>query len=111
MRAGKLSERIVLEQPTSVQDATGDPVVTWVPRATVWASVRPIRGREALMAGQLLTAMDTRIIIRWSPTLEAVSTKWRVREETTLYDIVSVVNVDDGDRQIELMCKSGTNTG
>lgn len=111
MRAGKLRTLVTVQEAVQTQDSGGAPETTWVTQSTVWGSVMPIRGREALMAGQLLADQDTRIIIRWSPQMASINRRWRVVVKGNPYDIISVINVDEGDRQIELLCKSGLNAG
>ena len=111
MSAGLLGHRVTVEEAVSSQDATGDPVVTWVTRAVVWGSIDPIRAREALMSAQLTSEMDTKIVLRWAPVVDLMTEKWRLRNNGVIYNIVSVVNVGMNDRQLELLCKSGKNTG
>lgn len=110
MRAGLIRLRITVEEPVSGQN--GEPNVTFTPRAVVWGSVEPISGHEAVLLGaQLASAMDTRIAVRWGPAIAGLTAAWRLRMGTTIYNIVSVVNVDMRNRRIELLCKSGTNQG
>jgi SPP1 family predicted phage head-tail adaptor len=112
MRAGTLRDRIVLEESVPMQDSTGDTIPTWVPRTIVWASIEPLTGREAvLLAAQGASEMNTRICIRWTPTLNAVTPTWRVRFGTILYNIKSIINKDNANRELEMMCQSGVNTG
>lgn len=112
MRAGTLRDRVVLEESVPMQDATGDVVMTWVPRTIVWASIEPLTGREAvLLAAQGASEMNTRICMRWSPTLAALTTSWRLRFESTLYNIKSIVNTNNANRELELLCQSGVNAG
>jgi SPP1 family predicted phage head-tail adaptor len=50
MRAGKLRQRVTIQQPTTGQDSYGGETVTWSDLATVWAEVVPLRSGE--VAGQ-----------------------------------------------------------
>ena len=111
MRAGLLTRRLALEEPVVSQNETGEEETVWAPLGEVWATIEPIRGREALLAGVNLATMDTKITIRWSPDVDAVTTKWRASYRDTIYDIVSVAHKNLGRRQIELLCRSGSNEG
>jgi SPP1 family predicted phage head-tail adaptor len=111
MKAGKLDKRLDIEQPISVQDANGSPIVTWLPVGTVWALISPIRGREALTSNQIMPHMDTRITIRQHPLLASINAKWRLRYDGIIYNIVSVSHINLGNREIEIMCTSGENDG
>ncbi len=118
MRAGALKQRVVLETAVDTQDATtGEPIRTWALLASVWASVEPLKMREALIADTVLPEADTRIRIRWAPELADVGTKTRARwtdiagRRERLYDVVSVIEPKVGRREFELLCKSGANEG
>lgn len=111
MKAGKLDKRLDIEQPISTQDASGAPVISWLPVGTMWASIEPIKGREALTANQSLAVMDTRIKVRAHPLLASINAKWRVKYNGVIYNIVSVAHIQLGNREIELMCVSGANDG
>lgn len=113
MRAGALNRRMRFDRATEVQDASGDPVVTWTPLATVWASIEPLRGREALTDGAIRGELDTRIRIRWSPLLNDLSDKDRgvYIFDNTIYNVVSVAEVRMEHRELEILAKSGVNLG
>ncbi len=115
MKAGKLDKRLDIEQPITTQDGAGSPVVSWLAVGTVWASIEPIieriKGREAMTANQNLAIMDTRIKVRAHPLLSSINAKWRVKYNGVIYNIVSVANIELGNREIELMCVSGANDG
>ena len=112
MRAGRLRHRITLQQPTRTQNSMGEPVVSWSDVATVWAAVEPIKGSERLAADQLQAELDTRIVIRWSSDVSAISAAWRCVFGSVIYNIAAPpVNRGQLNKDIELMCKSGVNDG
>lgn len=111
MRAGGIPRRLWIDEPVVTQDETGGEVVTWTPIGPLWASIEPVRGREALIAGANLAIMDTKIRMRWSPQADRITSKWRARYGDTIYDIVSVAHLKTARREIELMCKSGASEG
>lgn len=111
MGIGKYNKRLVLEQPATGQDAAGAPNVGFVTFGTVWAAIAPIKGAEAVNAGQTLASMDTRIHIRHHPALAALNEKWRCSYNGVVYNITSVANVNLANTEIELLCNSGKNAG
>jgi SPP1 family predicted phage head-tail adaptor len=111
MQAGKLDKRLDIEQPISTQDASGSPVVSWLAVGTVWASIEPIKGREALTSNQIIGTMDARIRIRQHPLLSTMTPKWRLKYDGVIFNIVSIAHVSLGNREIEIMCLSGSNDG
>lgn len=104
---------IAVEQAIDTQDATGDPVRTWLATRTVPASIEPMRGREFGSGAALLGEMDTRIKFRWAPAYKLLDAKWRIRDthRGTIYNIVSVAEVNLEQREFEVMAKSGINAG
>lgn len=119
MRAGSLRHRITLQTAVDTQDGTtGEPVRSWTTLATVWAEVAPLKGREIVAAASaLLGDVDTRIRIRWAPELANLGVKSRAAHLLAdgridvYYNIQSVIEAKLGRRELELMCKSGTNEG
>jgi len=111
MRAGLLRLRISVDEPVSTQDVTGEPIVSWVTRGVVWGSIDPLRSREAMSASQPLVGADAKIILRWGPIVESMTEKWRLRNAGVIYNIVSMANVQGLNRSLELICKSGRDTG
>lgn len=113
MRAGVLRHEVQVQYPVEVEGSpsSGGFVTTWADFGTLRAEVAPIRGREALIGDQPLAELDTRIRIRWSPNNAQIVPKWRVVHDGTIYDIRNVIPVKLAQREIELLCKSGTNNG
>lgn len=115
MRAGRLRHRLIVERPDTYRDATGDELTTWVAVDTVWAAIEPLKGNERFNAGQIIADMNTQIIIRWSPAMDAMTAKWRLRHaersNQTIYNIASVSHVNLGRREIQIGAKSGVNEG
>ena len=91
-------------------DAAGVENQTWVDVATVRAAIEPLRGDERFTAQQEVAQVTTRIRTRF---LAGVVAKMRVQfidlaqdpDLTRLYDILSVINVGQRDREMHLMCK------
>jgi SPP1 family predicted phage head-tail adaptor len=111
MRAGPLDQRITFDAPVPTQAANGEELIAWTPVLAVWASVGPIVGRERLLGDQVLADMDTRVRVRWSSEVAAITPKHRIRHRGQVLNIVSIVNVDSAMLVAEIMCQSGTNPG
>lgn len=111
MRAGKLRHRVTIERFAPSRDDAGSEVPVWESYATVWGSVEPLEGREGSATTQILADLDTVVTIRWSPQVDSVTPKWRVRHGGVTYDIVSVAHQKLGQREVVLACRSGVNSG
>lgn len=62
IEAGKLNRRIRLQSRSVTRDAQGGQIDAYTTYATVWASIRPLRGDERLAAGQI--AEQRKIVVR-----------------------------------------------
>jgi SPP1 family predicted phage head-tail adaptor len=68
--AGKLRHRITIQRETTTRDEYGSEVKTWLPLATVWASVEPLSPtamsgvRELVGAGAEQSQDMVRVTIR-----------------------------------------------
>lgn len=113
MRAGTLRHRLAFDRPDHIQNDVGEEEEVWHHQGTVWARIQPLTGRELLLSNANLSQFDTRIIIRWAPSLDSLSPKWRARnlQNGVIYNIKSITQDDMGHRSIEILAQSGTNAG
>lgn len=110
--AGHYPHRLTVQAPVQTQDhATGDITNDWQTIATIWARIEPIRGREALIDEKILAEMNTRIMVRWSPLAEKLTSAHRGLHQDTIFNFVSIAHVLLERREIEIMAKSGINNG
>lgn len=102
LEAGKLSERIAIEEKSVTRDALGGEVVTWTTYATRWAEVAPIRGREYVA----LRAAQSDVVIRFRLRhLSGVNPAMRVSWNGGTYNIVEAIDVGAGGVELELLCQ------
>ncbi len=98
---GKLRHRVTLQSPTETRTATGDVVVAWVTEDTVWAAVEPLTGSEYLAVNQIQNDVSVRIVIR---AYTGVVPAWRVVFGDRTYLIEAVLNEDERNAYMQLMC-------
>lgn len=116
MRIARLSHRVSLQTAVDVQSSTGAPETSWATLATVYAEIAPLAVRESQIGGGILSEADTKITIRWSPAVAALTSKARVVHEAegrpaVIYNIVGPIEPGLARGLLELRCKSGTNEG
>ena len=107
MRAGTMRHKVVIQQnvPTE-KDSYGAEVDNWTDYATVWASIEPARGREFWESQQVNAEVTGRIRIRY---LGGITPKMRVKHGNRIFDIVSVINPEERNRELQLMVKESVN--
>lgn len=107
MTAGKLRERITIQSETSTPDGGGGYTVGWNNVATVFAQVKPQRGKEALEAMQMRDTQLYDVVIRYRAD---VTPKHRISWGSRIFNIRAVMNKDERDRYLTLVCEEGVGT-
>jgi SPP1 family predicted phage head-tail adaptor len=103
MQAGRLRHRVTVQRATDAIDQYGDQTPTWTSLGTVWASVEPLNGREYFAAAQMQSEVSTRIVIRPISGV-TLTPKDRVKFGSRYFDIQSVINRDERNRELQLLC-------
>ena len=106
MQAGKLDQRITVQQLATGQDAYGEPLSTWTDVCTVWAAMEDLTGRQYLAAQAAQNAVQTRITIRYRA---GIVPAMRVLHGAEVFDIEAVLGQDR--ITLVLMCKKGVSNG
>jgi SPP1 family predicted phage head-tail adaptor len=102
----------MLEKKVETRGSAGGISTTWQDVEEVFAGIEPLFGREFFAAQQTQNETSVRIVLRHYHGLDKT---WRVRDigsspEVT-YTIDSVINENNRDRMMTLMCKEGTHSG
>lgn len=107
--AGRFNRRVEWHEP--IRDDAGE-ITGYVHTFTSHASIEPIRGREQLIANQILADMDTRIVVRRNRNTVRIGASWRGQYKDTRYDIKAPpVDIRMEHRELEILCKSGLSQG
>lgn len=103
LRAGLLRHEVVLQSlGARFDDGYGGGSISDTDVVTVWADVEPLQGVELFQAAQFNPSVNYRITIRYYP---GIRPSWKVKYGTRVFDIKSVIDVDERHRKIELMCE------
>lgn len=101
MDAGRLRERVTVQQASESRNALGETVQAWGTYSTVWASVEGVSARELLSAGQQQISISHRVRMRYLTGLtQSMRLQWRGR---TL-EIVSLLEHNNRSEH-ELLCQ------
>ena len=80
MDAGRLRERVTVQQAAESRNALGETVLSWSTYAERWASVEGVSAREALAAGQQDVTITHRVRMRYvSGMTQNMRIAWRSR--------------------------------
>lgn len=102
MRAGALRHLVTIQSVTDTPSASsrGGLTATWADVADVRASIEPLTGRERFAAQVVDAEVSHRIRMRHRA---GVVPKMRVKFGTRLFDIRAVLNVEERNRELELL--------
>lgn len=107
MRAGDLRHSVTIQQASESNDGRGGVSYSWSTYTTAWADIRPVTGRERLLAQQVEEAEgDYKIRIRYQP---GITPEMRVLWGSRVFAINAVLNVTERDRELLLMAKEKLN--
>lgn len=102
MRAGKLRNVIEIQRYSEAQDSYGEMIRGWTTDITAHASIEPLNGRERFEAQQIIPDVTHTVIMRYQAD---VTPKHRVRFNGRTFNIMSVLNIDERNRELQLLCK------
>lgn len=99
--AGDLDKRVILEGRATAKNAAGEAVGEWAEIVTVWANIRPASSREILLTGSAASQATLTVTIRYRTGITA---KNRVRFGTRILDVSGVINPDERNEELRLLC-------
>jgi len=94
--------RVAIQAKTDAKGSSGQPVGTWATRKTVWAGIDPLKGTELFTAQATEAAHEVVFNIRY---LAGVTVEHRISWDSRTFDIKSVVNVGNRNRELILYCR------
>ena len=116
MGVGSMRQKIQLQKKTVASDGGGsDAITAWTTFATVYGAITTKSGNKRLFGDQIEQPTTHVIKIRFRKNLSFVD---RImyefinsgKQETRIFNIQSVVNVDNKDKYLEITCIEGVAT-
>lgn len=102
-RTSNKRRRVTVQTPTETKDSYGQMLQTWGTYATRYARKRDLVGREYYQSQQTISQVTTQFTFRYDTLTKAIDTKMRINDSGTIYDIESVIDLDDKHRDIIVM--------
>ena len=103
MRTGKLRHRVEIQRFTEKKDEWGNWVEAWETLAIVWAAIEPMKGEEYLAAMAFQSEITHKVTMRYFG--EGITTKDLLVFNDRTFEIESIINVEERNRELVLMCK------
>lgn len=102
MEIGELNERICFLRRTDKQDEIGQDIQEFEEYKTVWAAVKPLRGREYWEAKKIQSEEIYKIKIRY---LKQITPDMVVKYKNRILEIISISDVNGKKFELEIQCK------
>ena len=101
IRAGRMRLRLTIEEPTedSTRSTHGAPTYTWTYVTDVWADLMSQQATERFRDSQDLAEVTHVFVGRWQ---SGITPKMRVYWQSRDFRIISVINVDERDREMRI---------
>lgn len=104
MRAGRLRNKVSIQSRSGAQNAYGEVTNTFseISNGEIWASIEPLSDTEGKLAGGRDEILSHKIIMRY---LTGVNATHQVVFGSRTFQIVSVLNMGERDREMQLLCR------
>jgi SPP1 family predicted phage head-tail adaptor len=99
---GNLRHHITFQVQTETQNDYGEEIKDWVEIVAVWASINPISGKEFFAAEKLNSEVSHKINLRYTP---GITSDMRIRFGERYFHIISVINFQEKNIELQLLCK------
>lgn len=98
---GRLNKRVTVYSYAEVETELGGDKTVLMPRTSVWAELRPVRGTEFLEYYREANALQYKITIRY---LEGLTEKDVIVYQDRQFEINSIINIMEGRTYMEVYC-------
>ncbi len=103
MRSGRLRHQLKLQQQSTTNNG-GQLEQTWTTFAERRGSIEPLNGREYMQRSGEQAEVTTRIRLRYDSVVAVIAPKDRILHGTVTYDVQSVIDPRERNRELVLMC-------
>ncbi len=105
MNIGKMNKRITIQTATDAQDSFNSATETWADTVTLWGNINPLSGKEYNANAQTESETTHVITVRYK---SGITTKNRIKYGSRYFDIENVININESNQWLEMMCTERT---
>ncbi len=104
MQSGKLRKRVTIQERTETKNNFAEAVEGFAAVGSAWASITPMTGKEPYSADKPSPDVTHEIRLRYNPGL-LITPAHRLLCGARIFDVKSVRNVDERNREIAIAAK------
>jgi len=101
---GKMRYRVAIESATNTRDAGGGLTQSYAPVTYIYADIKPTNANSTYRQGIVQEKVTHEVTIRY---MTNISTNSRINYGTRLFNVKGIINVDERDRFLKLLCEEG----
>jgi len=101
---GKMRYKVKVERATNTRDAGGGLAQSFGSVATIYANIKPKNANSVYRQGMLQEKVTHEITIRY---MKNIDTNSKITFGTRSFAINGIINVDERDRFLTLLCEEG----
>ena len=101
---GKMRYRVKVETATNTRDAGGGISQSYTPVTFIYANIKPLKADSTYRQGIVQEKVTHEVTIRY---MDNISTNHRISFGSRLFDIKGIINIDERDRFLKLLCAEG----
>ena len=108
MKAGRLRHWVIIEKKGKTRNSYGEETISWSTNVGAWAAVEPLRGAKYFASMQLQASVSHQVTMRYQTlgnSTEIAPGYCRIKYNSRVLNIISVINPDERNISLELMCK------
>lgn len=102
MDIGRLKHRITFQKLQQTKNEYGEMLNEWLDFKTVWAEIKPVSGRQFFSAKQINSEISHTVYMRYNPQ---ILPNMRIKYNNRIFDVLYVMNVDEGNSLLQIYCK------
>jgi SPP1 family predicted phage head-tail adaptor len=104
---GAMRHRVMIQSERRTVDTDGSAALAWYDEVEVAADIKPSSGRERFFGMQLEGSITHKITIRYRSDM---APKKRLLYGSRAFQVRAVINTDERQRFLELLCEEGVAT-
>jgi SPP1 family predicted phage head-tail adaptor len=98
----QLNKQVTVQRRAHTQDAAGQVRETWRDLSDVWASIRPLGGREFYAASGQRAEITHEIVMRYGVDILPQD---RIEADGRIFEVITPINVGERDRYLRVTSK------
>lgn len=105
MGSGKYNKKMAIQVVTEADDDYLSKTDSWATDRYIWCRIKPLRGYEKVQAAAIDSSISHKIESRYD---SALSVKNRLKLDSRIFKIRSVINIDEANKGLEILAVEDT---